>query len=122
MKPLLVVLLLFVSLAAAQNNGSTASAQNSSTPANGQLTVRGCVSRASGDYILIKDNPAITYELQATGKMKLRKYVGHYVEVTGQESPSMSTSSDTMARMGSASPVTFTASSIRTIEKECPEH
>ena len=42
----------------------------------------------------------MTYELQATGKIKLRRYLGQRVEVTGTESPSMSTSSDTSARIG----------------------
>ena len=47
--------------------------------------MQGCVSRFSGDYILMKQNPAMTYELQATGKTKLRQYLGQRVEVTGRE-------------------------------------
>jgi len=72
------------------------------------------------DYILFKQDPAVTYELQPTGKMKLRRYLGQQVEVTGKESPSMSTSSDALARMGSPASVTLTITSIKTIEKECP--
>jgi hypothetical protein len=64
----------------------------------------------------------MTYELQATGKTKLRHYLGQRVEVTGNESPSMSTSSDTSARMGSPASVTLTITSIKTIDKECTEH
>jgi hypothetical protein len=82
--------------------------------------VQGCVGRSSGDYILMKQDPGMTYELQATGKTKLRQYLGQQVEVTGTESPSMSTSSDTSARAGSPSPVTLTVTSIKTIDKECP--
>ena len=84
-----------------------------------QVTVRGCVSKASGDYILEKQNPAMTYELQATGKIKLSQYLGQRVEITGTTSPSMATSSDAIERGGAPSPVTLTVSSIRTVSKEC---
>ncbi|MGD0164013.1 MAG: hypothetical protein ABSB39_16205 [Candidatus Sulfotelmatobacter sp.] len=93
-----------------------------SKDSKGQVTVQGCVSRSSGDYVLIKQDPGMTYELQATGKTKLRRYLGQQVEVTGKESPSMSTSSDTSARSGSPSPVTLTITSITTIAKECTAH
>jgi len=86
----------------------------------GPVTVQGCVSRSSGDYILTKQDPGVTYELQASGKTKLKQYLGQQVEVTGTESPSLSTSSDTSRR--SASPVTLTITSIKTIAKECPAH
>jgi hypothetical protein len=86
----------------------------------GPVTVQGCVSRSSGDYILTKQDPGISYELQASGKTKLKQYLGQQVEVTGTESPSLSTSSDTSRR--SASPVTLTITSIKTIAKECPAH
>jgi hypothetical protein len=84
-----------------------------------QITVRGCVSKASGDYILEKQNPAMTYELQATGKIKLSQYLGQRVEIIGTTSPSMATSSDAIERGGAPSPVTLTVSSIRTVSKEC---
>jgi hypothetical protein len=95
------------------------SAPANSKDSKGEVTIQGCVSRSSGDYILMKQDPAITYELQATGKTKLRHYLGQRVEVTGKESPSMSTSSDATARMGSAAPMTLTISSIRTLDKDC---
>ena len=119
MKPLSFALLLSASFALGQGNQSAAATSDNSKHAKGEVTVEGCVSRAGGDYILIKQDPAVTYELQASGKIKLRRYMGQRVEVTGQESPSMSTSSDTMTRTGSASPVTISISSIRTIAKEC---
>lgn len=84
-----------------------------------QITVQGCVAKASGDYILQKQNPAMTYELQASGKTRLSQYLGQRVEVTGTTSPSMSTSSDAIEKMGAPSSVTLTISSIRTISKEC---
>jgi hypothetical protein len=114
----IATLLLSSSFLLAQDAASAKSQRDS----NGQVTVQGCVSRSSGDYVLIKQDPGMTYELQATGKTKLRRYLGQQVEVTGKESPSMSTSSDTSARSGSPSPVTITIASIRTIGKECTAH
>jgi len=85
----------------------------------GQITVRGCVSRSGGDYTLIKQNPAMTYELQGTHNVKLRDYLGQRVEVTGNESTTMSSSSDAMNKTGSAAPTTITVTSVRTIDKDC---
>ncbi len=106
MRALLCVLLLSGTLLLAQDP-------------KGQVTVQGCVGRSSGDYVLTKQNPAMTYELQATGKTKLRHYLGQRVEVIGNESPTLSTSSDAMNKTGSAAPVTLTITSIKTIDKEC---
>jgi hypothetical protein len=88
---------------------------------NGQITVTGCVSRSSGDYTLIKQNPPMTYELQGSHGVKLRNYLGQRVELTGTESPTMSSSSDAMNKTGSAAPTTITVSSIRTLDKDCPQ-
>ncbi len=118
MKTLLFALLLSGSFLLAQD--STASnPSHSSKDSKGQVTLQGCVSRSNGDYILMKQNPAVSYQLQATGKMRLKNYLGQRVEATGTESPTMSTSSDSMNKVGSAAPVTLTISSIRTIAKEC---
>lgn len=96
------------------------SAPGNSNGSKGQVTVQGCVSRSSGDYILMQQDPGVSYELQATGKTKLHKYMGQQVEVTGTESPSLSTSSDSARR--TAAPVTLTITSIRTVAKECQSH
>jgi hypothetical protein len=117
MSKLFFALLLASSFLLAQD--SSTMSQDSSKTSKGQETIRGCVDRASGDYVLIKQNPAVTYELQATGKIKLHRYMGQRVEVTGKESPSMSTSSDSAARAGSPSPTTLTITSIKTLDKEC---
>jgi len=114
------VLLVFSSTFLLAQDGRTSSAgQDNSKHAKGEVTVQGCVSRASGDYILMKQDPAVTYELQATGKIKLRNYLGQRVEVTGRQSPSMSTSSDALTKTGAPAPVTITINSITTISKEC---
>jgi hypothetical protein len=122
MKNFWVVLLLLSSLLLAQESNPSATSQPKSKDAKGQVTIQGCVGRFNGDYILTKQDPAITYELQATGKTKLRHYLGQGVEVTGTEASSMSTSSDALNKTGSASPVTITITSIKTISQECTVH
>jgi hypothetical protein len=114
-KVFLAMLLLSGSFLLAQYNTPTDSSKDS----KGEITVQGCIGRSSGEYVLIKQNPAMTYELHASGKTRLRKYLGQRVEVTGTESPSMSTSSDAMNKTGSASSLTLSIDSIRTIDKEC---
>ncbi|MGD0986224.1 MAG: hypothetical protein ABR874_00350 [Candidatus Sulfotelmatobacter sp.] len=116
MKILLCTLLLTGSVLLAQDSNSAGNQKGS----KGQVTVQGCVSRASGDFVLIKQDPAVTYELQGSHKIKLSHYLGQHVEVTGSESPTMATSSDASRRSGS--PVTLTVTSIRTIDKECSAH
>jgi hypothetical protein len=120
MGKLFFALLLTSSFLLAQDSGTMI--PGTSKDSKGQVTIQGCVSRSSGDFILMKQDPAVTYELQSANKIKLSKYLGQRVEVTGKESPSMSTSSDTSARAGSPSPVTLTVTSIKTIEKECSAH
>ena|ERR1700693_5974804 len=119
MKQLWFVLLLSSSFLLAQDSSPSTASQHKSKGSKEEITVQGCVGRASGDYILTKQHPAITYELQATGKIKLRQYLGQRVEVTGKESPSLSTSSDALTKTGSASSLTLTITSIKTIAKEC---
>jgi len=119
MKKLWFALLLSSSFLLAQDSNAGAPSQRKSNDSKGQVTVQGCVAKSTGDYILMKVDPGMTYELQATGKIKLRHYLGQQVEVTGKESPSMSTSSDAFARMGAPASVTLTITSIKTIGKEC---
>lgn len=118
---LLVLVISAGVLLAQDNNPSIAASADNSKPGKGQTTVRGCVSRLNGDFILVKQDPAITYELHSGGKVKLGHYLGQQVEVTGKTSPSLSTSSDSLGRGGSPSSLTLTATSIRTIAKECTE-
>lgn len=109
-----VALLLSSGLLLAQDSGT-------SKDSKGDITVAGCVSQFGGDYTLIKQNPAMTYELQATGKMHLKDYLGNRVEVSGKQSPSLSTSSDATNRSGSPAPTTITIHSIRVLDKNCSE-
>jgi hypothetical protein len=116
-KGLFFALVLSSSFLMAQDNG--APRQDNSKDSNGPVSVRGCVSRSSGDYVLMKQDPAETFELQSTHKIRLKNYLGQRVEVTGTKSPSMSTSSDAIARMGSPASVTLTITSIKTLSKDC---
>jgi hypothetical protein len=122
MRKLWFALLLSSSFLLAQGDAPSNPNQPNSKDSKGQVTLQGCVGRSSGDYILMKQDPGITYQLQATGKIRLKHYLGQRVEATGTESPTMSTSSDAMNKVGSAAPVTLTITSIRTIEKECTSH
>jgi len=89
---------------AQESNAPSGPSQDNSKLPKDRSQFRGCVGRSTGGYILTKQDPGMTYELRATGKIKLRQYLGQRVEVTGNESPSMSTSSDTSARTGFSSP------------------
>lgn len=111
------MLLLSGSFLLAQDNTPANNSQQGSNDSKGQVTLQGCVSRASGDFTLIKQNPAETFELHGAHKIKLAHYLGQRVEVTGTKSPTLATSSDAMGR--SASPVTLTVTSIKTLDKDC---
>ena len=119
MRELWFVVLLSSSFLLAQDSNPDTASQHKSKSFKEEITLQGCVGRSSGDYVLTKQNPAITCELQATGKTRLRQYLGQRVEVTGTESPSLSTSSDALTKTGSASSVTLTITSIKTIAKQC---
>jgi len=119
MKTWWFALLLSGSFLLAQDTNPANANQQKKKGSKDEITVQGCVGRSSGDYVLMKQNPAMTYELQATGKTRLRNYLGQRVEVTGKESPTLSTSSDALNKTGSAAPVTLTITSIKTIDKEC---
>ncbi len=107
---LTVVLFVGGSLIAQANPDQSAGAQK------GQVTVKGCVTRLSGDYVLTQSDPGNTYVLHAAHNVKLAKYLGQQVNVVGTKSPTLSDSSDS-AR--STSSVTITVSSISTVSKEC---
>ena len=113
-KTTLSVLLLVGSCLIAQ---SARAQSQPSTKAKGQVTVQGCVTRQSGDYVLTQSDPGNSYVLHAAGdNIKLAQYLGQQVKVTGTKSPTMSDSSDANR---STSAVMLTVSSIKTISKEC---
>jgi hypothetical protein len=104
------------------DQASSASQRHSKKTRN-EITVRGCVSRYSTDFILIQPDEGNSYELQESRKVKISPYLGQEVEVSGVESISMSNSSDAgFGRAGSPSPVTITVYSISSIAKRCSEY
>ena len=117
---LLVLVISAGALIAQDKNASSSANHDNSEHAKGKTTVQGCVGRSNGDYILVGQDPAVTYELQSSGKTKLDHYLGQEVEVTGRKSPSLSTSSDFLTGRV-PSPVTLTVTLIQTITKECTE-
>jgi hypothetical protein len=56
MKSSFIVLLLFASFSFARDNNPSASSDHSKQK-KGFVTVQSCVSRSSGDYVLVKQNP-----------------------------------------------------------------
>lgn len=118
---LAALLMMGISTAAQTGNANPSSAsQNQSKKAKDQVAVRGCVEKQNTDYILTQADQGNSYELQGSGKVKrLGPYLGQQVEVTGVTSPSLATSSDSLARTGAASPITITVTSIKTIAKRC---
>lgn len=119
MKTLLCALLLSGSLLLAQENAPAKTNQQGGNDSKGQVTMRGCVSRSNGDYILMKQDPTVSYELEGSHKIRFRHYLGQRVEVTGSESTTLASSSDAMNKIGSAAPVTLTVTSIKTLDKNC---
>jgi hypothetical protein len=119
MRSLLLVLLFSSGILQAQTNNSGAADQQKPTDSKSQVTLEGCVDRSRGDYILVEFPPGMTYELHATGKIKLRHYMGQQVQVTGTTSTSLITSSDTIAFGVSPAPVAIGVSSIKTLAPQC---
>jgi hypothetical protein len=86
---------------------------------NGQIIVKGCVSRSSGHFILMQSDPGHSYVLEAPGTIDVGHYLGQQVQVTGTESHTSPTSSHSIRETGGGPPLTITADSIKTISKRC---
>jgi len=122
MRRLLALLMLSSGFLLAQSGNAPATDQSNAQAAKGQVTVRGCVDRERGDYILLQQDPAATWELQGTGKIKVSKYFGQQVEVTGRQVTSLPTSSDSLTNSSAPSPVTIMVSSVKVLSKSCTAH
>ncbi len=120
MKKVLLVLMLSGSFLLAQDSAN--SGQGKAPDSNGQVTVQGCLDRSRGDYILMQQDPGMTYQLRGSKGVKLSQYFGQQVEVTGNQHASLSTSSDAIAFGGSPAPVTIRVTSIKTLAKQCLAH
>ena len=120
-KALIPVILLCAALSFSQFSSQTqATGADRQTAKNteDEITVRGCVSRSHKHFVLIQSDVGNTYQLEGNKKLQLGSYLGQEVEVSGPESPSLRTSSDFGAG-GSASPVTITVHSIKSIHPRC---
>ncbi|MBV8053393.1 MAG: hypothetical protein JOZ80_19545 [Acidobacteriaceae bacterium] len=116
----LVVILAAILMWAQSNQNPPTNQPSNNSNNNGAVTVRGCVTMENGDYVLTKQDPGNTYQLQKADHVKLRDYLGQRVEISGTKSTTMPTSEDEInARAGSASPVSISVKSIKTISKEC---
>jgi hypothetical protein len=73
-----------------KSNHSGDSHQASNNNQAESVTIRGCVGKSNGDYVLIKQNPGVTYQLQG-GKIRLKSYLGKLVEITETPSPTLRT-------------------------------
>jgi len=123
--PQMVILLLVLCFSFSLNaqtsspNSPGGTSQSQSKNAKDEITVRGCVAKSSTDYILTQADKGNSYQLQGTKKLRFGSYLGQEVEVTGVESPTLSTSSDYLARGGTATSVTIKVHSIKTIQNRC---
>jgi cellobiose phosphorylase len=120
-KTIVVLAMLYMGVCAAAQANTSGTSQDHPKKAKDQITVRGCVSKLNTDYILTQAEQGNSYQLQGSRKLRLAPYLGKQVEVTGTQAPSMSTSSDYLARSGSASPVTITVTSVKTIANRCTD-
>lgn len=81
-KPFLVSVCLLVAMGAVAQQGSAPADSSGSN----LTTVRGCLSRSRGNYIIAEDNTGLAYVLRGVGN-KVNGLVGHEVEATGQLHP-----------------------------------
>lgn len=109
-------MMVFVLLIGGSSLMAQATSDRSRSDKQGQVTVRGCISRSSGDYVLTQFDPGNSYVLHPRNNIRLEDYLGQEVKVSGTVSPTLSDSSDA-AR--SAPSTTITVNSISTISQEC---
>ncbi len=106
-----------IPFAQALNQGqSSAVNQPSTTKSKAEITATGCVSRLNSNFILMLSDQSSSYQLEEGKGVKLDPYLGQEVEVTGTESPAMSTST---LKASTANPLQITVHSIKTIHKRC---
>ena len=119
--PSFAVLLALSSLMAQSGPNQSSSANKPySKNSAGDITVQGCLARATGNYVLMQTDSSHTYKLEeGNRKVKMGPHLGKQVEVTGWESPSLSTSSEYLNTAGAASSVTLMVTSIRTLATHC---
>lgn len=133
MRFLVSLFLLFVvgiTLGVSTSNAQQPASSEGAGPSGGSMTVRGCLQRNAGNYVLIEDKTSMVYALRGVGA-KLDRQINHQVEVTGQLEPgsvktgvrsekSGSNPADTVrGAPGTVLQVADVSRDIRTIAKHC---
>ena len=91
-------------------------AQSSKTNSSGEVTVEGCVGMSGSHYVLMQTDPGHAFTLRSGSReVQFKSLLGKQVEVTGHES----STSGTLHKPGTASPLTLTVTSVKTISKSC---
>jgi hypothetical protein len=76
----------FGTLAFTQQNSTPTAAQGDSQSSSTPSTVRGCLTRSRGNYIVVENKSSLPYVLKGVGD-KVSTKVGKEVEVTGDLRP-----------------------------------
>lgn len=76
-----LLLLMPISLLLAQSDAKSTNESQASTGKEGPATIRGCLQRPEGYYILVDDTNTAK---RLSDSRKLKPFVGHEVELTGQ--------------------------------------
>jgi len=75
---------ILIVVAALATVAMTASAQESdANRQSSSTTVRGCLTKSRGNYLVVEDKTGLVYALKDVGS-KLNGQIGHEVEVTGE--------------------------------------
>ena len=114
------ILLLGVSWAAAQDTPAQTGQKDDATATStgSQTTVQGCLSGSDGKYMLTSDDGK-TFDLTGDTS-KLAEHVGHEVKITGTQTTSGSTTSDSSGAMSNqSSGASLEVSSMKHVSKTC---
>ncbi|HTZ95721.1 MAG TPA: hypothetical protein VMB18_04950 [Terriglobales bacterium] len=95
-KTILLVAMMVAGSAAAQQAPANGTAPSGDNP----TTVRGCLNRSRGNYLVVEDKTGLVYALRGVGD-KVNGLVGHEVEATGQLHPGSMKTGVRSAKAGS---------------------
>jgi hypothetical protein len=81
-----IAVVLLSAAALAQQDAMQAPAASNSNSSSSPTTVRGCLTRSRGNYVVVEDKTGLAYVLKGVSN-KVATKVGHEVEATGQLHP-----------------------------------
>ncbi|HTW58452.1 MAG TPA: hypothetical protein VMD99_09985 [Terriglobales bacterium] len=114
---LISVLLLGVCWAAAESMPAAKASGKTEASTGSQTTVLGCLSSSDGKYMLT-DSQGKMYDLTGDTSI-LAEHIGHEVKITGTESTSENTPSNSGATSNHSNAETLEVSSVKHISKTC---